>query len=96
MKIRMSRLQSIVREAVLEARKAQTLVDFDPEEHVEEKDRPDGYRDVPAFDFSKPLGDRNRLKAQGQLPVARVTTVEDRVRALVRPIVREALRKKNR
>lgn len=88
-KLSMGQMESMVRAAVAEAKKKKDEDDFPPGA-AERLFAGTGYTTDPALDFSEPLGDRNRLKRQGSDPGWGPTT-EQKVRTVVRRIVREAM-----
>lgn len=86
MKITMRKLESLIKEAIHEAKKGKPKKD----EEADQTDDPSGYTSLPVHDFSQPLGDKNRLKRQGRDPGWGPTT-EQKIRTVVRRIVREAM-----
>lgn len=85
MKITVEEIGKIVRQAVAEAKKAKA---DDPS--LVPAALPKEYSSDPSLDFSEPLGDRNRLRRQGSNPGWGPTT-EQKIRAIVRGMVREAM-----
>jgi hypothetical protein len=84
-KITVKEIRKVVRQAVHEAKKAK---ETDPS--LVPAALPKEYSSDPSLDFSEPLGDRNRLRRQGSDPGWGPTT-EQKIRAIVRGMVREAM-----
>jgi hypothetical protein len=84
-KITVREIARVVGEAIAEAKKAK---ETDPS--LVPAGLPHEYSSDPSLDFSEPLGDRNRLRRQGSNPGWGPTT-EQKVRTIVRAMIREAL-----
>lgn len=91
-KISVRQLRTIVYEAVAQAKGAKNRSKKEFKGAPPKTKLGTGNEAKPALDFSPPQGPMNRLGRQGQTSSSPVLTAEERLRYVIRGVIREALR----